>query len=110
MTRPKGFDYPRVKIPSDGDAKLMLQAEADYYGKTLGELISDIAMAWTKMKRGEWNQYWPLQAPQTIVPGGVPVVQKNTEAEEEQKRKEEDKRRRAEALKAAARAELLDDL
>lgn len=117
MTRPKGFDYPRVKIPNEehaskGEAKAILEAEAKYYGKTLADFISDLAIAWTKMKKGEWNQYWPLHSPQMIVTASeAPVAQpqKEAEAEEERKRKEEEARRR-EALKNAARAELLDDL
>ena len=105
------YAYPRVKIVSKSEAWEVIKQQALDYGKTEGELIGDIAIAWTKMLKGEWNLHWPVfmanvtnngnGAGQTPFPGNEEARRKR---EEEEKKQQE----RMEARKAAARAELLE--
>jgi hypothetical protein len=106
------YAYPRVKIVHESEAWEVIEQQAAYYGKTEGELIGDIAIAWTKMLKGEWNLHWPVfmanvtnnsgnGAGQTPFPGSEETRRKR---EEDEKKQQE----RMEARKAAARAELLD--
>lgn len=109
----KACEYPRVKIRRDIEAWRMLQEEATAYGKTPGEFISDLAIAWTRMRAGVWNPYWPL--PVAMLPtsegAGFLPQDRTGSPEEERRRREEherEQRERKEARLAAARAELLE--
>ena len=111
--------YFRVRFPK-GEALERLQEEAAYYGKSEGELIADVALAWTKMLKGEWNFHWPLALPMPPMLAGqatsgtlpvaetTPAAQREAEARAAREEAERKQRERREARLAAARAELLD--
>jgi hypothetical protein len=101
--------YPRVKIPrpdeaeaTGGEAWKTLQREAADYGVTEGELISLLAIAWTKLRKGELTLFWPV--------GGAASTNGTSEQppEKSQAEDEQEQRERKEARLAAARAALLE--
>ena len=122
MPRSDKYCYVSVRLPK-GEALERLQEEAAYYGKSERELIADVALAWTKMLKGEWNFHWPLALPMPPLPpmlagqatSGTPPVaettpaaQREAEARAAREEAERKQRERREARLAAARAELLD--
>lgn len=112
MPQSEKYEYPRVKIPKagesredeamNGEALRILQEEAAYYGMTLGELISLLAIGWTKLRKGELTLFWPV--------GVAAGTNGNSEhhPEKSQAEDEREQQERKEARLAAARAALLE--
>ena len=107
------YAYPRVKIGRESEAWEVIEQQAAYYGKTEGELIGDIAIAWTKMLKGEWNLHWPVFMANVTNNSGNGTQSSPFPGNEEGRRKREEEetrlRERKESRLAAARAELLDN-
>ncbi len=107
------YAYPRVKIVRDSEAWSIIEDQAAYYGKSEGDLISDIAIAWTKMLKGEWNLHWPVFMANVTANNGngaqpAPLPPGSEEARRKREEEERKQRERKEARLAAARAELLE--
>lgn len=115
MTHENGYKYPRVKIRDNLEAYRILEEEATYYGKSVGEFVADLAITWTKMLKGESNPYWPVMfQPMSSTSGNgqhapVPEAPSLEEARKRREAEELEVKQRKAARLAAARAELNED-